>query len=262
MGDGAIKPTSSEIVSESSRREERARAKDKGESSQFDEVLRQRAQIGQPSAILKQAAQTATEQAVRQERPRDEGDGRKGDREKGEEREGKSGGEGEKRSTDAKTAEQRVVAKHGLKDRDSGGQSGERGHGGGGFMGRRDTGGKSTRQLSSSHTPVQLRAQFARNLAKAARMPENVFTQHVLNQIVRYVRIGINAEGEKEMRLELHEKIFRGVRLRVSTKGKGKVVVHFTTSDAEAREAFMKQRDAIRGALAKKGIEVAEITIT
>ena len=130
MTDGAIKPTSSEIIRESSRREEHARAKDKGEPSQFDEVLRQRAQIGQPAALLKQTAQTATEQAVRQERQHDEGEGRQGDREKGEEREGKQSTDGEKR-TDAKTAEQRVVAKHGLKDRDSGGQSGERGHGGG-----------------------------------------------------------------------------------------------------------------------------------
>jgi hypothetical protein len=67
--------------------------------------------------------------------------------------------------------------------------------------------------------------------------------------------------GDQEIQIDLHEKIFRGLKLRVTSR-KGKVDVHFLAADAKTRSIFEKNKDDIRDALEKKGILVEEILIT
>jgi len=254
-----VKATRADMVKESEMKKERAKAKPRTKDSQkFEEVLKERAQqLQQPSIMRQQSmSQTATEHAVKH-RESEEDRGRDKGRDKGEEKEGRKGDEGD-RKTDAKIAEQRVVAKHSTKEH--GGRGGGKGGKGGSFEGRR---GVATRSKAEGlkQAPAHLRAQFANKLVQAAKQPSRALTQQVLNQIVQYVRIGINSNDEKEILVDLHERIFKGLKLRVATKGKGKVTVNFTTADSEVRSLFLANRGDIRDALERSGIDVDEITV-
>ncbi len=258
-----VKPTRADAVRESIMRDERTKVKprDKSTRTQFDEVMKDRArQMQQPSLMQRASAQAATEHAVHRVKHREEDRGRdRKARDDGEKKEGQKTSEGD-RKTDAKEAQERVVAKKSLKDDRGGGQG--KGQGGGGFGGRRQAAAARTKLASGKQGPAMLKAQFASKLSAALKQPTRAFSQHVLNQIVKSVRILANSDEEKEIRLELHEKIFKGLKLRVSTRGKGKVAVHFATGDAAARELFMNNREAIAKALGRKGIEVDEISVT
>lgn len=248
-----VKPTRAEIVKEEA---QKPRAKPQAKDSRkFEEAMKESMQRLQQPSIMKQQAlsQTATEYAVRHKHREDRG--REKGRDKGEEREGKRG-EGD-RKTDAKIAEQKVVAKHSARDEGRGGRGGR----GGEFSQRR---GLATRAKAATlkQGPVSLQAQFAAKLAQSVRTPSRALTQQVLNQIVQYVRIGLNSDEEKEIRIDLHERIFKGLKLRVATKGEGKVAVHFTTANDEVRSLFNNRKGDIEKALKRNGIEVAEIVVT
>ncbi len=60
----------------------------------------------------------------------------------------------------------------------------------------------------------------------------------------------------------LSEKIYRGLKLKVETKGKGKVAVHLKTNNSEAREALQRESESIKAAISKRGIQVDDIIIT
>ena len=87
------------------------------------------------------------------------------------------------------------------------------------------------------------------------------FIQKMVNQLVKIVKTGINKDGEKEIRLDLHERIFKGLRLRVALKD-GKVSVHFKTSSGEVKELFANSSEDIQKQLEAKGISIREITVT
>lgn len=255
-----VKPNiQAEGIREAVRRESKQpKPKEKGRQSQFEQVLKEQAQrLQQPAIVRQSVTQAATQQAARQvRRHEDRGRDSKG-RDKGEEKEGRKGAEGD-RKTDAKVAEQKVVAKHALKDEGGGGGRGGKG---GGFAGQRKSTTSRAKQ-PSKQGPALLREQFAKKLSRTMREPSRAFTERMLNQIVKFVRIAINNEEEKEMRLELHERFFRGLKFKVTRKGEGRVAVHFNTANSEVRELFEKNSDRIREALERKGIEVAEIAIS
>ncbi|HPM41846.1 MAG TPA: hypothetical protein PLY45_05375, partial [bacterium] len=204
-----------------------------------------------------QAAKTATDEAIREAvRQQDKGEGRRR-----EEEEKKDGREGRSRSegSELKAADGRVEAKGKTKqDGEGGGREGY-----GASSGRREL----TKTLSRhgvKSVPVDLSGKFAGRLAQAmkgAEAHQPQIAQHILNKLVQCVRIGINRKGEKEMQVELSERIFRGLKLRVIARG-GKVAVHLKTSDARGKKAIEEGEKAIRDALAKKGIEVDEIVIS
>jgi hypothetical protein len=230
----------------------------KEEKSRFDQIKEQLQRLQRP-AVMRRTSQAATEQAVRHVRREDDRGRDKKRHDKGEEKEGRKGTEGD-RKTDAKEAEQRVVAKHGLSDEGRGGGGGKRG--GGGFSRRGGTSARRAKAEAGKQAPAMLKAQFARKLASAAKQPSRMLSQKVLNQIVQFVRIAVNSDEQKEISVDLHEKIFKGLKLRVTSKGKGKVAVHFTAASDEARNLFENSRASIRGALKRRGIDVAEITVT
>jgi hypothetical protein len=232
--------------------------KPKPQESDFGELMK-KGQLSQQATAATLRNKPVTEQAIheaakRQER---EQEGKKDDEERRKDK--KQVKQGDERH-DVRTADQKVVGKGAR--RQGGGGSGEGRQGG--FDGSTQRRGitKMLQRAGAKALPADLQAKFAARLAQAQRAgpSQAVLAQQVLNKIVQYVRIGINKAGEKEIQLDLHERIFRGLKLRVTEKD-GKVGVHFRTSDARGREVFEKNRDAIRDALAKKGIEVAEITI-
>lgn len=254
------RPTRADIVRESVKAKERTRAKPKAKDgkSRFDQVKEQLQRLQRP-AVMRQTSQTATEQAVRHVRREDDRGRDKKKHDKGEEKEGRKGTDGD-RKADGKDAEQRVVAKRGMSDEGRGGRGG--GKGGGGFSRRGGTTARRAKAGESRQAPLMLKAQFARKLASAAKQPSRMLSQKVLSQIVQYVRIAVNSDEQKEIRIDLHEKIFKGLKLRVASTGKGKVAVHFTAATEEVRNLFENSRDSIRRALKRKGIDVAEISVT
>ncbi len=233
------------------------RPKARPAETDFDRIL-ERSKIAQQLVPQKQqAAKTATDEAIREAvRQQDKGEGRRRDEEeKKDGREGRSRSEG----SELRGSEGRVEAKGKTKqDSEGGGREGY-----GSSSGRREL----TKTLSRhgvKSVPVDLSGKFAGRLAQAmkgaeAQSPQ--IAQHILNKLVQCVRIGINRKGEKEMQVELSERIFRGLKLRVIARG-GKVAVHLKTSDARGKKAIEEGEEAIRDALAKKGIEVDEIVIS
>jgi len=93
------------------------------------------------------------------------------------------------------------------------------------------------------------------------KMPDpTVLSKALIDEIVRYVAILTKRDGEKEMRLTLHEKVFKGLRLRVAVK-RSRAEVTFLTESGSVRELFLSQRGELRKALEEKGIEVQAINV-
>lgn len=234
--------------------------KPKDGPSQFDRVLEESKAMGRTLPATQSGQKMATEQAAREAQRREdrqkEDEGRE---DKGKEK-GKDQGRGEKRSG-ASDVEGRVTQKGPMKDGRGGGGGGE---GKGGFTGgeKRSAAAIHERSASKLFAP-DLQGKFAEKLqasiAKSVSQPG--LSQAVLNQIVQYVRVGINRMGDKEMQLDLHEKVFRGLKLKVTSR-EGKVEVHFMAATDESRALFEKNRDAIKDALEKKGIVVEDIRVT
>lgn len=206
--------------------------------------------------------QAATEYAIREAVKEDErrggDDNKKDDGEKEGNRE--SGKEGKR--ADGKVAEQKVIAKGKMRDQGRGGGSGGRG-GYGGSSSRKDMS-KVIEKDSGKSAPIDLRGRFAQRLAKtlkAAEPSHAQLTQEVINKIINYVRVGINMKGEKEIQIELNEKIFRGLKLRVIARG-GKVGVMFKASDPKGREILEKNKEGLSKALGDRGIVVDEIVVS
>ena len=101
--------------------------------------------------------------------------------------------------------------------------------------------------------------QLRASLKAAGESPR--LTQAILNQLVTYVKLGLNRRGEKEIQIELHERIFRGLKLRVTSRD-GKVGVHFHAADAKTRRLFEESRPTLHAALSAKGILVDEIIVS
>lgn len=236
--------------------------KPRPKETDFDRVLERNRLAAQLNPQSQQQSKTATSEAIREavkredrqseERKQDEGDKKEdgGSKQKGEKPEGK-------------VAEQRVIAKGRLKQQSGGGGGGGR-QGGFADQGGRRSLSRVLTKAGAKSVPIDLQGKFASKLAqslKGAGAGEAGLTQQVINKIIQYVRIGINRKGEKEIQLDLHEAIFRGLKLRVTARG-GKVGVHFKASDSKGREVFEKNKDAIRDALMKKGIEVDEISVS
>jgi len=227
--------------------------------SQFDRVLEESKSIQRALPTTQTPQKATTEQAAQEAHRRDDrqkDDERREDKDKDK---GKDQGDGEKRSTQG-LVQGRVAAKGQQKD----GRGGSGGEGRGGFAGGQKRSVAST-QLKSPAKAITpgLHGKFAERLqasiAKGMAAPQ--MTQAVLNQLVQYVRIGINKMGDKEIQIDLHEKIFRGLKMRVTSR-EGKVGVHFMAADAQTRSVFEKNKDQIRDALEKKGILVEDIRVT
>lgn len=231
--------------------------------TEFDKALEKSRMSQQLMPQTQPQSKTATEEAIREVFKRE--DRRGDDQRQGDKDEEKDGRDSRQKSDrpQGKIAEQKVIAK-GKMTRQGSGSGGGREGGGYGASGSKRDFDRLSMKLEARSIPIDLQGKFAQKLAQTMKGTHGahlILSQQILNKIVQYVRIGINEKGEKEMQLDLHERIFRGLKLRVVARA-GKVAVYFRTSDANGRAVFKKNSDAIRATLSKKGIEVDEIVVS
>lgn len=227
--------------------------------TEFDRVLERGKMAQQLGPQKQQGAKTSTEDAIR-EAVRHQDRDQQGRRDEEQKKEGRDKGDRSDRS-ETRATDGKVIAKGRTKQDGGGGGGGREGYGA--SSGKRELA-KTLVRHGAKSVPVDLSSKFSGRLAKAmdaVRSQSPALTQQVLNKIVQFVRVGINRKGEKEIQVELSDRIFRGLKLRVIARG-GKIAVHFKTSDPNGRKAFEENREAIEDALAKKGIEVDEIVIS
>lgn len=112
-------------------------------------------------------------------------------------------------------------------------------------------------------------APFALEMAKQA-LPTNPLkdpkavqsmTKALLDQVVQYCRLITKTDGDKEMDMQLHEQIFKGLRIRVSLV-KGKIEATLMARDREVQSLLQGQAAQMQQALREKGVEVKAINVT
>lgn len=240
---------------------EQIRPRKDGQSS-FDKVLEQNRLLQQSP---KQTQMTTSKSEPTETRvARHEDQGEKGKDRQSDEKEQERGKEKarEERKPGA-DIEQRVAGK-GQKKGSSGEGGGQgRGRGSGGAVFKKAEIRMKKGELTRAAELAKEGSQFATELKsrmKTAHLSRE-FIQNIVNQVVKFVKAGLNKDGDHEVRLDLHERIFRGLRLRVALKH-GKVSVHFNTSNAEVRELFEKSSESIQKELESKGILVQDIKVS
>ncbi|MBI4196682.1 MAG: hypothetical protein HY539_02555 [Deltaproteobacteria bacterium] len=115
-------------------------------------------------------------------------------------------------------------------------------------------------ELGQSGFLQQLKQTQTADFSKKVHQP-TVFSKALLDQIVHYVKLLSKADGEKEMDISLHEKVFKGLRLRVATNH-SRIEATFLTESESVRELFLARKGEIEKALAEKGIDVRKIDVT
>lgn len=260
-----------------------------GQKSDFQKILEDTDQKGSSSSgnysSSGQPANTETKEAVRQAasqqerygRDKDDSQKKSSDREHDRDDNAKPGESKESSTPRAKIAEKRVIGH---------GSMGERGHQGEGGGGTGTGSGKGRGGSSGAAIPMEMRGagrtmggpsvkgkfemelHAAQTVAQALpsvtpkkpEKPAHMLTKAVLDQIVQYCRIVTKTDGDKELDMQLHEQIFKGLKLRVSVS-KGKVDATFVTESEEVLNLFNAQKSVLAQALQEKGIAVNSVNV-
>lgn len=90
-------------------------------------------------------------------------------------------------------------------------------------------------------------ASILQNVQQLQRVPPQV-----IDHIVQYIRVGLNKNLDKEMQIDLSDKVFKGLSLRVALH-QGKLQVTFITANADVRRLFESSKADIGRALQSKG---------
>lgn len=98
-------------------------------------------------------------------------------------------------------------------------------------------------------------ASILQNVQKLQKIPPQV-----LDQIVQYVRVGLNKNLNREMQIDLSDKVFKGLSLKVALH-QGKLQITFLTPHADIRRIFEASKGEISQALEKQGHRVAFLQI-
>jgi hypothetical protein len=172
----------------------------------------------------------------------------------------------------AKEAEKRVVARGATGERRQEGRGEGGGQAGGGLShgkkGKEFMTGPELKGLHRGETAegkaklFTMEMQAARTAAQlgAKQKSPTTLPKALLDQIVQYCRLVIKTDGDKEFDIQLHEEVFKGLRLKVALE-KGKIQATFVTSSQEIRGLFLARKSALRQALSEKGIDVASINV-
>ena len=230
-------------------------------------------QPGQPTATeTKEAVKPVLSQQERYGRDKDQFEKRLKEKESDRD-DAKTGGAKEAGTPRAKEAEKRVIARSSVGEQKHQGEGeGGGGHGGGtagqgkkgkGFaLGTESKGIRRGELGEAKPGGFVLEAPAEGSMAAAvlkAKTPA-VLTKALLDQLVQYCRLVTKTDGDKEFDIQLHEEVFKGLRLRIAMV-KGKVEATFVTQSRETRDLFQAQKSEIREALAQKGIDVQTINV-
>ena len=245
---------------------EKTKPRKEGEST-FDKVLQQNRKLQQASTRSHVLQPKFEHQEARVARHQEQGE-----RGKDQQSDEKEQERGKQKAKEERTAgsdtDQRVAGKgRGKGGSDKGGGQGDKGRGKGRGFGR-PMGKKAVTTLKKGAFSKAAQAAIAstkfasqlKSQMKAAHLSKE-FIQKLVGQIAKFVKSGLNKDGETEVRLELHERIFKGLQLRIATKG-DKVSVHFKTSNAEVRELFAGSAEDIQKELKAKGVSIHEVKVT
>ena len=235
----------------------------KPKNSEFEQALK-KSQMSlktsiKPEPTSKETAEYAIRHAVK--RHEDHGESKKRDeRDKDEGRDSHQDGS----STTNNSSGQKVIAKGRLKGQ--GGGAGGRGNSGGfDLSGEKRSLAKALKKSGVKNIPLDLRIKFAKRLGQKTKIDSTAdamrMSQEVLDKMVQYVRMGVNTKGEKEIQIELNERMLRGLKLRVIARG-GRVTVMFKTNDAAGIKALEYNKNKLKKSLEEKGIEVEEILVS
>ncbi len=249
---------------DAARQADKAKPPQKEQKSSFDEVLEQSRVQNQASFNSRLQSQKATQQGV--EELQGDQERRRQDRDKKDKDADQSGSRKDRSdSRDTATGDHRkVVGKGGTRDGENQGGSAGGGSSGSGFGRKSSSKVVESKKGERSRMDEAVRAEKFRETL-AAKSNQNVkragLDPELLQKLVRYVRVGLNGLGEKEIQIDLHETVFRGLKLRLAAKD-GKVKVHFLASEGETRRLFEKNSSEIRQALEAKGILVESIQVS
>ncbi len=176
----------------------------------------------------------------------------------------------------AKEAERRVVGRGSLSERGHGGGEGGRGGGEGSGKQEGQRGQKGFVALPGSetgsgikgeakgiiHGSFEMELHAAQSLAHPTPPTKPLAANKaLLDQIVQYCRVVTKTDGDKEIDMQLHEVIFKGLKLRVMINKDGQVVATFVTQSKEVLDLFNAQKSELKKALAQKGIAVESINV-
>jgi flagellar hook-length control protein FliK len=178
-----------------------------------------------------------------------------------------------------KEADRRVIGRSNTGEREGGGEGGQGGFGAGTGSGRQGRGTPmmpgELAGLKGQGGPVQqIRGRFEMELQAAQSVSKslqaspppkppkdpNAIPKAVMDQLVQYCRIVTKTDGDKELDMQLHEEIFKGLKLKV-TVSKGKVDATFITQSEDVMNLFNAQKAELRKALSEKGIDVTSINV-
>ncbi|MCE9625824.1 MAG: hypothetical protein K8R69_10310 [Deltaproteobacteria bacterium] len=95
---------------------------------------------------------------------------------------------------------------------------------------------------------------------EAAEAPREM-PKALLDQIVQSVTIINKGDLNKEIQIEFHDRIFNGLKLKVSAQGK-EISVEFLVPNRTVEETFKNERENIALALGEKGVDVRSIHVT
>ena len=99
--------------------------------------------------------------------------------------------------------------------------------------------------------------EIVKNVEKK-ELPE--IPKAVLDELVQYCRIVVKTNGDREFDMQLHQEVFKGLRLKVALS-RGKIQANFLAPNKEIRDFFLAQKSAIHDALTEKGIAVESIHV-
>lgn len=242
------------------------RPTEKQQPSSFDRVLEQSRAIQQSPTLQQQSARQGNEEGQREER-RDAGRDRRR-HEVRPERERETIGTTRCRAQKEHGEEgpqHRVVVKTQLK-REQGGGQGQGGEAGGhGGQGTRHNEATALRRHSATKGVAGPAGapQFHDRLHSARQRAPTLSgqqLQQLVHKLVAYLRVGKTVVGGHELQVGMNDTVFRGLRLRLTSKG-GRVTVAFESQDADVRALFTRERDHIRRQLEAKGVQVAAIQV-
>lgn len=261
-----------------------------GEKTSFDKVLEETKNDSFMDRMPggNQGAETTTREAVRAVGSQQERFGRpkedlskKTSREKDDDRDD-SAKPGESRDVSApraKEADRRVVGRGSTGEREGGGEGGQGGQGAGTGSGRQGRGapvlpGELVGAKGDGILATNVKGRFEMELQAAQSVATTVqatpppkppkepnqIPKAVMDQLVQYCRIVTKTDGDKELDMQLHDEVFKGLKLKISVT-KGKVDATFMTQSEEVMKLFNSRKADIRQALSEKGIVVQSINV-
>ncbi|MCC7344768.1 MAG: hypothetical protein IT573_07490 [Deltaproteobacteria bacterium] len=200
-------------------------------------------------------------------------DDRHSDRDKDDDRKPSDKAEsGKKTKEPASGVKERVLGKHGSGDQQggSGSDSGGKREGGSQRGFQKDSASAQAfsadlkrRDPAPAPVPMQVPGLQATAPVAAPESPAapRELPKALLDQIVQSVTIIQKGDLQKEIQIDFHDKIFHGLKLKVTSQGQ-EVSVEFLVPNRTVEETFKQERENIALALGEKGVDVRAINVT